>query len=206
MVHQKARVWAFSTQGGVWIQQVAAAVYYDNENLSFFEAEKKWFETHQKLTTKDAVNVFIDKPFTWLKLTIKGMLRVFLGHVNVEWGKIFTGKSVIGPGFFKKPEGGEGSPLEKNFSIKLFLWILGMTFTLIYYCYFYFLTFKNLIKKNFSLKEKLFLFWIFTVTLLLSFMPMIFGDSRFRIPFWGALVFSSALYFKASNKEDSANA
>ncbi|MBI2606641.1 MAG: glycosyltransferase family 39 protein [Deltaproteobacteria bacterium] len=178
-------------QGSDWIKTVAGAVEYHGTGLTFHEAEEKWMREHPARPVAEAyASIFARFP-AWAWLTSKGMARVLVGHVNVEWTYLFTGRTVLGPGWFKVGEGGEGSPVS---GVWLVPWLFGIALVAGYYAWLYLRAARSALP---ALKMDrgfaAFAAWSLLSAAFLAFAPQVFGDARFRAPIvpivlvlWGA--------------------
>ncbi len=167
-------------QGNAWIMTVAGIVENHGSGLTFHEAEEKFFREHPGHSAADAYSTIFARFPSWAWLTAKGMARVLIGHVNVEWNYLVTGKTVLGPGWFKVREGGEGSPVS---GVWLVPWLFGIALSVGYYLWLYQRVIRAAVQ---ALKTDrgfaAFAAWSALSAAFLAFAPQVFGDARFRAP------------------------
>ena len=194
--YKKTGEFTMATQGAPWSLTVVAAVDYYDRHLPFYETEVDWFNDHPHVTPADGLKILLSKWKIWALLSLKGVARVFFGHVNIEYIRLITGKTVVGPGFFKAAEGGEGGPMS-GFG-NLIAWSLGILLVLIYNGWFYRKLFLS-VKKNAwgaNIAIRIFTAWALSMTLVMALLPQIFGDARFRLGFWPILLILYAILQK----------
>lgn len=198
------------TQG--WLQSIAGMIANDEKGLSFHEGSMSYFKENPNANTSEILKVIQSHIPRAIYLTSKSVLRVLFGHVNIEANYLFTGKTIEGPGWFKKPESALGPPLQDQKGI--IIWIIGLIYSSIWCAWIYFGCITTIIKvRHFdfisSLKElyieNIFWFWSLVSILIFSFLPLIVGDARFRIPILGfvLVMYGIALKVKRLHSEHS---
>lgn len=170
-----------ASQGSAWVENLAGALEYYGSGSDFIDSEHRWYKEQKDHSTSFALKRIASHWKTWVWLTTKGLARVFFGHVNVEWAYFFTGRSPVGPGWFKVPENRAGPELQ---GVSLLLWVLGLL-AMFLYCL---CVYKNVWKSVKKKKIDTWTVWSLLVILLFALMPQIFGDARFRIPIWPVII------------------
>lgn len=170
--------WTLATQGESWIDNVAAFVEFHGTGLDPYEAELKYREMHSARDALFPYKVIFTHLPVWLWLSMKGAARVLFGHVNVEWTHLFIGKSPIGPGWFKVPEHRPGLHVE---GLWILPWAVSLLVTAAICLYVYWRTAKAWLRWG---KLDTYAVWLLGSILLLTFVPQLWGDARFRLPVW----------------------
>lgn len=196
---------SLAPQGGTWLPSVAAAVEGESAGISFKEAEDKWNKENPNAGLADVLSTFMEHPGSFLKLTAKGVARTVVGHVNIEWGLIASGKTLFGPAWFKKQEPFTG---EKGNAIYLsqyglmgkVLWVFGLLSVLCWTLWIYYKSARKITLTRRKLGT-LSLGWLAGVIVLLGSAPLIFGDARFRLGYLPTLLIVWAFALRASRGE-----
>lgn len=172
--------WGISTQGAALTKDMAGAIDSYGQGLDFVEGQAKWAREHPNATTMDALEVYRTKWKTALWLTFKGIARTLVGHLNVEWVSLFTGRPPIGPGWFKE----RGDPYWTGW--RAVLWAGPVIIMMVYYLALY--SFAGIrVARQWS-QDKLYWSWIVLTCGALAASPLIVGDARFRVPIVALLV------------------
>jgi hypothetical protein len=184
-------------QGDGWIQSVAGVVQYRGAGLSFIDAELRWHAEHPNAGTPEAYQTLLQYWPNWLILSGQGIARVLIGNVNTEYGTLFTGKTPIGPGWFK-----EGTDLQNRVrGAGKALWIAGVFLIAGFYLSLYW-AFGYCLKKSWKSlvpSVKSFIGWITISAGLLVAVPQVYGDARFRVPILAILVIGMSVLLRTES-------
>jgi hypothetical protein len=173
--------WSLSVQGDSWLASVAGVVASHGQNLDAHQAEDAWFAAKGLSPTRaEAMQTLLGRwPVTaWLSL--KGSARVLFGHVNTEWWHLITGRTPVGPSWFKPPESRADAPLTTG---ELMIWVAGMAILMVWALCFYrevFLCLRTPWRKNEGLERG----WLLAMALLMAALPLVYGEARFRLAVW----------------------
>lgn len=174
-------LWKLTSQGANITQAMAGIVEFTDQGYDFTASELKWKAIHPNATAQDAYRSLMTHFQKFAYLTAKGVARVLVGHVNVEWGYLFTGTHPIGPGWFKTVD--EGAPEQRVTSI--WIWSFGVIatalFTLAGFAYLALLLIR-------ARTIDAFIIWALGTSAMLALAPLVVGDARFRAPVLAVLV------------------
>jgi hypothetical protein len=190
-VHEHAGKWTLAGQGSTYILATAGAVEYAHTGIELYQAQRKWYAQYPNATEAFAIQTILrDIPaFAWLSL--KGAARVLIGHVNVEWAYILTGKSVVGPGWFKIKNPIEGAIQIEGLRLTA-LWCLGLLWTFAFCSWEYWLVFRRVFRASdaapWGKPNRLLVIWAVIVIAALIAAPQMWGDARFRAPILAILM------------------
>jgi len=168
-------------QDSGYLAGVAGAVELAPQGLDFYSAELKWARDPRSREPNATAKTLLRNWPRTLEMTGRSLARVLIGHANVEWAYFFTGKAPIGPGWFKVPEKRKDAAPRVEGTFRTVLWIVGLLTTLLSSTWIYF----NVIKTFFKRKRKAidwFTAWAGGSISLLAVAPVMWGDSRFRLP------------------------
>ena len=173
--------WTIAVQGDGWLASVAGVVASHGKNLDAHQAEEAWFaEKGPSPTREEAVKTLLSRwpVTTWL--TMKGMARVLLGHINMEWWYFFSGHTPVGPSWFKPPESRQDAPLSR---VELVVWVAGIAALMAWALLFYrqvFLFLRVKVSKTSRLEQG----WLLAMAALMTALPLVYGEARFRLAVW----------------------
>jgi hypothetical protein len=185
--------WGVITQGG-WFETVIAVVEYASPAIDPYEAEARWIKDPRYGNQVESRKILMSKFPTFLALTAKGIARVLVGHVNVEWGTVMLGEAPVGPGWFKAPEPRAGPHVSGFWVLP---WVLGILLTAAISIFAYWKTFRALLTAGMDLHSS----WLLGTVVLLAFTPLVWGDARFRVAIWPfVLVLWATAEARALNK------
>ncbi|MBI3543193.1 MAG: hypothetical protein HY075_07965 [Deltaproteobacteria bacterium] len=170
--------WTVATQGDNWMGEVAGIVENEGSGLDSIHAQKKWFAEHYGFRPIDPYKTLLAHWPTWAWLSAKGVARVLVGHVNVEWAHLLTGVVPLGPAWFKAPEARAGTQVS---GAGLVAWVLGWLATLAFCVWVYASALRAAWKAG-GLDQ--YSVWLAACAAVLVGIPQVQGDARFRCAAW----------------------
>lgn len=188
-VHEHYGMWTLARQGESYLYSTAGAVEYSGTGLDLYQSEKKWAVEHPDADRALALRTIGERFPTFLGLSLKGAARILIGHVNVEWVYILTGKGVVGPGWFKVKQQIPGA-VEITGPLLTLIWCLGLLWTLVFCVWEYSLVLKRVFQRQRagSKPDPAFLAWAAIAAAALIAAPQVWGDARFRAPILAILI------------------
>ncbi len=181
-----------ANQNGAIIAAIAGAVEFYGQSMNFTQAENAWIAKHASDDRRAALQALIARPGVFAFLTAKGIARVLVGHMNIEWIYALTGKAMQGPGWFK--EGGTGGEFWQKNGLARCAWLMGVLLTAFYCLAFYLFLGWQLIRSAFWRTQNApVIAWLLASSAVLAIMPLLLGDARFRAPIFALLVVTGAI-------------
>jgi hypothetical protein len=169
--------WRLSTQGGDISKMFAGIATYTKEGLDFSQAQVKWEHEHPDSTVAEDYRALFQNAPTVAWLATKSVLRVIVGHVNVEGFYILTGRHLLGPGWFKNMD--DGNPDQKIQNDEQIVWTAAVFATVLICIAFYFWMIRELWLAR---AWDSFVAWSILAMIVLAISPVVVGDARFRAP------------------------
>ncbi len=169
--------WKLTLQGEHWINTVAAMVENHGSGLDPYQTEVKFLSERPHPEPGIGYRIILQHFPVWLFLTAKGVARVLIGHLNVEWTQLIAGFVPIGPGWFSVVSHLPGAHVK---GIWLIPWTLGVVSFATFCLWVYFLTFKSVRQAGLDV----FSVWALGSIALLALVPQVWGDARFRTGVW----------------------
>jgi hypothetical protein len=177
--------WTLSVQGDGWLASVAGVVNGYGKNLDAHQAEDAWFAEKGLSPTREmAVTTLLHRWPVTVWLTAKGMARVLLGHVNMEWWYFTTGRTPLGPSWFKPQETRGDAPLSSGGKVLWVLcWMALAAWSLAFYVH------VARVLRGIKGRERwLDAGWLLAMAAVMTALPLVYGEARFRLAVWPFLL------------------
>jgi hypothetical protein len=169
--------WRLSNQGGDISNMFAGIATYTNQGLDFTQAQERWGREHPNSTLLEDYRALAQNSSQVAWLVSKSVLRVLVGHVNVEGFYLLSGRHLIGPGWFKNLDTGQQDQRVQGFG--QYVWIAAVTATALLCVAFYFWMVRELwVRRSWNS----YVAWSVLAMAVLTISPVVVGDARFRLP------------------------
>lgn len=174
-MHTRYQHLTISTQSEGFLKSIAAKVYFWESAMDPYESEFAYASIPETKHLSFSLKVLASRPLLVTELVGKSLLRIAIGHANLEYWQLFTGRIPRGPAWFKKQEHRDEQRIH---GFETVIWIFGLFLCGIYALLTYFFL------GNTSVNG-----WRFYITYAwtslcigaLWFTPLTFGDARFRL-------------------------
>lgn len=170
---------ALAHQGSSWSNLLAGTLQYHGSGLDPYEIEKKFEVELRNKGPWYPLQTIVSKFHIWLLYTARGMARVLIGHVNVEWSALIAGIHPVGPAWFGAGEHRAGAHVS---GLWILPWVFGI-FVVAALCLYVYLRIARALLRN-RRHLDVYAVWLLSSAALLAFIPQLFGDARFRSGVW----------------------